>query len=133
MSGMTFQGTAQDAVERLERGIPRHQLHAYLNVFNSFDGHFMGTMANVSCKGFMLISPYPVMLDEDYDMQLHLPALGGEGEFVLPFRANSRWCRPDLTPGHYDAGFTLISDPQVFAGLSIALQRYFTFTHQPDA
>src|SRR5690554_7762021 len=48
MSGMTFQGTAQDAVKRLERGIPRHQLHAYLNVFNSFDGHFMGTMANVS-------------------------------------------------------------------------------------
>src|SRR5690606_40254158 len=51
MSGMTFQGTAQDAVKRLERGIPRHQLHAYLNVFNRFDGHFMGTMANVSCKG----------------------------------------------------------------------------------
>lgn len=85
MSGMTFQGTAQDAVKRLERGIPRHQLHAYLNVFNSFDGHFMGTMANVSCKGFMLISPYPVMLDEDYDMQLHLPALGGAGSSCCRF------------------------------------------------
>lgn len=132
MSGMAFHGKTHHIAEHFKRGIARHQLNAYLNVYNSYSGQFMGSMGNVSCHGFMLISPHPVLLDEEYEMQLHLPPLGGDGEIILPFRAISRWCRPDLTPGHFDAGFAISDNQQIFAGLSIALKRYFSFMQQLD-
>lgn len=132
MSGMADHRRTSRADERFKRGIVRHQLHAYLNVYNSHTGRFMGTMGNVSCYGFMLISPWPVMLDEEFEMQLHLPPLGAEAG-VLPFRAVARWCRPDQTPGHYDVGFSISDNRQVFAGLAIALKRYFSFMHPIDA
>ena len=133
MSGMASHGNTNLVAEQLKRGIARHQLKAYLNVYNSYSGQFMGSMGNVSCHGFMLISPHPVLLDEEYEMQLHLPPLGGEGETIVVFRAVSRWCRPDLTPGHCDVGFSISDNQQIFAGLSIALKRYFSFMHQVDA
>ena len=133
MSDMAFHGKANNVTEHFKRGITRHQLHAYLNVYNSFDGRFMGTMGNVSGHGFMLISPLPVLVDEEYELQLYLPSVGGDGEYILPFGAISRWCRPDLTPGHFDTGFSISSNQQVFAGLSTALKRYFSFMHAVDA
>lgn len=132
MSGMAFHGKTNDIAEHFKRGIARHHLKAYLNVYNSYSGQFMGSMGNVSCHGFMLISPHPVMLDEEYELQIHLPPLGGGGETIVPFRAVSRWCRPDLTPGHFDAGFSISGNQPIFAGLSIALKRYFSFMHQVD-
>ncbi len=127
------QDTNPEPSEQFNRRIARHQLHAYLNVYNSHTGQFMGTLGNVSCNGFMLLSPLPMMLGAEYDMQLHLPAANGEGVQVLPFRAVSRWCRPDLTPGHYDAGFSILDGAQIFASLAVALQRYFSFMHPVDA
>lgn len=132
MAGMADHSHINRADLHLQRGIARHLLGAWLNVYNSHSGLFMGTMSNVSCGGFMLISPWPVMLDQEYEMQLHLPPLGDE-ECVLAFRAVSRWCRPDQTPGHFDAGFSLTENQQVFAGLSIALKRYFSFMHPVGA
>lgn len=133
MSGMASHGKAHDTAEHFKRSIARRQLHAYLSVYNGFNGHFMGSMGNVSCGGFMLICPLPVMLDVEYSMQLHLPAAADEEEYILPFKAISRWCRPDLTPGHFDVGFSVTSNHQVFAGLSTALMRYFSFMHPVDA
>ncbi|MEJ6656810.1 MAG: PilZ domain-containing protein, partial [Pseudomonas sp.] len=104
-----------------------------LNVYNSHTVQFMVNMGNVSCNGYMLISPVPVMLGAEYDMQLNLPSASGEGVETVAFRALSRWCRPDLTPGHYDAGFSVVENTQVFANLADALQRYFTFVHAVDA
>lgn len=133
MSGMASHGKTDDIADHFKRGIARHQLKAYLNVYNSYSGQYMGSMGNVSCRGFMLISPHPVMLGEEYELQLHLPPLGGDGETIVPFRAISRWCRPDLTPGHYDAGFCISDNQQIFSGLSIALKRYFSFMYQVDS
>ncbi|MFA5678173.1 MAG: PilZ domain-containing protein [Pseudomonas sp.] len=132
MSGMVSHGKTNDISEYFKRGIARHQLNAYLNVYNSYSGQFMGSMGDISCHGFMLISPHPVMLVEEYELQLHLPQLDGDGETIVPFRAISRWCRPDLTPGHFDVDFSVSANQPIFAGLSIALKRYFTFVHQVD-
>lgn len=133
MQSTSSPGARPDSSEQFSRRVTRHQLPAYLNVYNSHTGQFMGTMGNVSCNGFMLISPLPVMLGAEYDMQLHLPSASGEGVETVAFRALSRWCRPDLTPGHYDAGFSVVENTQVFANLADALQRYFTFVHAVDA
>ena len=133
MTGMASHGKAVDIAEHFKRGIARHQLKAFLNVYNSHSGQIMGSMGNVSCHGFMLISPHPVMLGEEYELQLHLPPLGSGGETIMPFRAFSRWCRPDLTPGHFDTGFSVSDNQQIFNGLSIALKRYFSFMHQAES
>lgn len=133
MQSTSYHGAKPDRSDQFSRRIARHQLPAYLNVYNSHTGRFMGTMGNVSCNGFMLISPLPIMLGADYDMQLHLPSATGEEVQTVAFRALSRWCRPDLTPGHYDAGFSVVENTQVFADLADALQRYFTFVHAADA
>lgn len=126
-------GNPPEPATRFNRQIVRHQLPAYLNVYNSHTGRFMGAMGNVSYNGFMLISPMPAILDTRYDMQLHLPASVDNGPQTLTFSALSRWCRPDLTPGHYDVGFTRLDDSQVLAQLADALRHYFTFVHPIDA
>ncbi|WP_256582198.1 PilZ domain-containing protein [Pseudomonas sp. MYb185] len=133
MQGMPFEGAKPEHSEQFNRRIARHQLHAYLNVYNSHTGSFMGTLGNVSCNGFMLLSPLPIMLGAEYDLQLHLPSAAGDGVQTLPFRAVSRWCRPDLTPGHYDAGFSILDNAHIFANLAVALQHYFSFMHPVDA
>ena len=133
MRSMSYHGAKPEPSDQLNRRIMRHQLPAYLNVYNSHTKQFMGTMGNVSCNGFMLLSPLPLMLGAEYDMQLHLPSATGEEVQTLAFRAVSRWCRPDLTPGHYDAGFSIVDNMPLFANLAGALQRYFTFVHAMDA
>lgn len=133
MQGTSKQGALPESSDQFSRRIARHQLPAYLNVYNSHTGHFMGTMGNLSCNGFMLISRLPVMLGAEYDMQLHLPSAIGEGLQTHKFRAVSRWCRPDLTPGHHDAGFSIVENAELFANLADALQHYFSFAHAGDA
>lgn len=133
MQSTSYHGAEPEPSDQLNHRVTRHQLSAYLNVYNSQTGQFMGTMGNVSCNGFMLISQLPLMLGAEYDMQLNLPSATGEDVQMLPFRAVSRWCRPDLTPGHYDAGFSVVDNLLAFATLADALQRYFTFVHAMDA
>lgn len=133
MRGMPYHGAKPEPFGQFSRRIARHQLPAYLNVYNSHTGGFMGTMGNLSCNGFMLISPLPVMLGTEFDMQLHLPSASGDEVQTLTFQAISHWCRPDLTPGHFDTGFSIVDNTQIFTHLANALQRYFTFVHAIDA
>ncbi|EZQ19292.1 hypothetical protein CF98_02140 [Halopseudomonas bauzanensis] len=133
MQGMFQHGALPDSSDRFNHRIARHQLPAYLSVYNSHTGNLMGSMGNLSCNGFMLISPLPVMLGVQYDMELHLPSVTGEGLQRERFRAISRWCRPDLTPGHHDAGFSIVDNLPLFTSLAGALQHYFTFMHAEDA
>lgn len=133
MEAIPCNGGQSRQTGQLSQRIVRHQLLAYLNVYNSHTGQFMGSMGNVSCNGFMLISPLPVMLGVEYQLQLHLPATAEDKPQILTFRAISRWCRADLTPGHYDAGFSRVDDSPVFASLADALRDYFTFVHPIDA
>ena len=133
MQGMFHHGAKPDPAEQCSRRIARHQLPAYLNVYNSHTGHFMGTMGNLSCNGFMLISQLPIMVGVEYDLELHLPSATGDALQRERFRAVSRWCRPDLTPGHHDAGFSIVDNLPLFTSLADALQHYFTFMHAGDA
>tara|TARA_Y100000815_G_scaffold266405_1_gene284562 strand:+ start:1094 stop:1489 length:396 start_codon:yes stop_codon:yes gene_type:complete len=111
-----------------QRRIPRHQLSAYLAVINSLTGRPFGYIGNLSPHGVMLICALPVMLNEEYHLELHLPEMSAkEYPRVIRFRARSRWCRADVAPGHYDCGFSISHNREAFAGLARALQRYFTF------
>lgn len=126
-------GDESEPVSQFNRQVVRHQLPAYLNVYHSHSGRFMGSMGNVSYNGFMLMSPSPLALNTQYDLQLYLPACIDYAPQTLTFSALSLWCRPDLTPGYYDVGFCRLDDSQVLAQLADTLRHYFTFVHPLDA
>ena len=78
-----------------QRRIPRHQLSAYLCVYNSRTGRPIGYIGNISRDGIMLICALPVMLDQQYELELKLPdlddplsaqRLGFHGIFRLRFQ-----------------------------------------------
>lgn len=117
-----------------QRRIPRHHLSAYLCVYNSRTGRPMGYIGNISREGIMVICALPVMLDQEYELELQLPDLDDPlGAQRLAFRARSHWCRADVTPSHFDCGFSVITNRDAFAGLAHALQRYFRFDQLSDA
>ncbi len=116
-----------------QRQIPRHQLSAFLRVYNSQTDRPFGYVGNVSRLGIMLITALPVMLDQEYDLMLKLPATQGEQTQEVHFRVHSHWCRQDITPGYYDCGFSITSNPNAFSGLAAVLQRYFSFSQPADA
>lgn len=115
-----------------QRRIERHQLGEYLCVYNAYSGRPMGQIGNISPDGMMLISLLPIMVDEVFEMKLKLPSSTGIEE-VVSFKAQSHWCRPDLSPGHYDTGFSIVSNHQAFSELARMLERYFSFSQTPDA
>ena len=110
-----------------QRQIPRHELSAFLRVYNSQTDRPFGYVGNVSRLGIMLITELPVMLDQEYELMLKLPATEGKQEESIHFRVRSHWCRQDITPGFFDCGFSIASNPNTFSGLAAALQRYFSF------
>ena len=111
---------------RDQRQIERHELSAYLQLYNSYSGHPMGFIGNISPLGLMMISSLPVMVEAVFDMQIRLPPQTGRNQ-TLDFQARSHWCCPDLTPGHFDTGFSIVSNHQAFAEIARLLERYFQF------
>ncbi|HDZ57314.1 MAG TPA: PilZ domain-containing protein [Pseudomonas xinjiangensis] len=115
-----------------QRRIARHQLAEYLSVYNAYTGRPMGQIGNISDNGMMLISLLPVMVGEVFDMQLRLPSATASEE-VLNFKALSHWSRPDISPGHFDTGFSIVANGEAFSHLARLLERYFSFSHSLDA
>ena len=116
-----------------QRQIARHQLSSFLRVYNSYTGQPFGSIGNVSRLGIMLITPWPVMLCQEYQLMLKLPAATEEAFQTVHFRVRSHWCRQDACSGFYDCGFGIASNPNTFSDLALILQRYFSFDHAPDA
>lgn len=109
-----------------QRHIARHQLAAYLCVYNARTDQPMGQIGNVSGNGLMMISLLPVMIGEIFEMRLKLPAAEG-GVDIIDFKALSHWCRPDVSPGYFDTGFSLVSSSHSISELAHLLERFFTF------
>ncbi|MCW3149941.1 PilZ domain-containing protein [Stutzerimonas stutzeri] len=109
-----------------QRRIQRHQLPYYLNVFNRYTDKPLGFIGNLSEGGLMLISRYPMMLEERFEMRLKIPRHDGQLRFV-DFSAKSLWSREDVTPGSYDTGFALITPPGDIQEMIAALHHYFSF------
>ncbi|WP_304640628.1 PilZ domain-containing protein [Pseudomonas sp.] len=114
-----------------QRQIERHQLGSYLAVYNARTGRSMGQIGNLSASGLMLISLLPVMVGHIFDMQVRIP--DAEGERIINFQALSHWCQADVSPGHFDSGFSIVSNQREFSELGRMLERYFRFTYLDDA
>ncbi len=115
-----------------ERRIERHQLPYFLKVFNGVNGRPIGFLGNVSENGLMLISHLPLMVGADFDLHLKIPSDEGPQQNIM-LRANCLWCREDVTPQHFDAGFSLQWAPPEYGQLISALQQYFSFYPLPES
>ncbi|MDO7899305.1 PilZ domain-containing protein [Pseudomonas citrulli] len=113
-----------------KRHIVRQQLPYFLKVFNGVNDKPLGFLGNVSQDGLMLISHLPLMVGGDFDLLLKLPADEGPS-LNIRLKATCLWCREDVTPQHFDAGFSLHWAPPEYGQLVNALRQYFSFHTLP--
>ena len=109
-----------------KRVIKRHQLPYYLEVYNRITKKPLGYIVNISPQGMMLVSNSQTLTHAIFNMYMMLPeAINGHKR--IDFDALSQWCKPDVTPGYYDTGFSFTKVPPELAELVEALKDYFTF------
>ena len=113
-----------------DRRIERHQLPYFLKVFNGINDRPIGYLGNVSENGLMLISQLPLMVGADFDLHLKIPSDQGPQQNIK-LKARCLWCHEDVTPQHFDAGFSLLWAPPDYGELVSALRQYFCFYPLP--
>jgi hypothetical protein len=92
--------------EKEKRQVERKYLVFYLRVFDGLGSKVIGHLVNISSNGIMLLSDFPIPVNEEYKLRMRLPhELVEKGEII--FSAASRWCRKDTNPEFYVTGFQL--------------------------
>ena len=93
-------------MHREKRQVERKYLVFYLRVFDGLGSKVIGHLVNISSNGIMLLSDFPIPVNEEYKLRMRLPhELVDKGEII--FNAISRWCRKDTNPEFYVTGFQL--------------------------
>ncbi|MDU9038286.1 PilZ domain-containing protein [Pseudomonas corrugata] len=114
-----------------KRRIDRQDLPCFLKVFNGVNDRLIGYLGNVSEHGLMLISTLPLMVGADFELHLKIPAADEGPQRNIKLKATCLWCHEDVTPQHFDAGFSLHGAPPEYGQLVSALQQYFSFHSLP--
>jgi hypothetical protein len=93
-------------MQRDKRQVERKYLVFYLRVFDGLGNKVMGHLVNISSNGIMLLSDFPIPINEVYKLRMRLPhELVEKNEIIL--NATSRWCKNDTNPEFYVTGFQL--------------------------
>lgn len=90
-----------------KRTSPRKQLEKTIEIIDINAGEAMGTLANISLGGFMLISKSETPLNQLYQLRIHFPS-PIDGETGIDVGAESLWCNDATGPGSYWTGFQII-------------------------
>lgn len=127
-------GSLEKAIQDMykKRRIERQDLPCFLKVFNGVNDRLIGYLGNVSADGLMLISTLPLMVGADFDLHLKIPADEGP-QMDIELKATCLWCHEDVTPQHFDAGFSLKTAPPEYTQLVSALRQYFSFHSLPES
>lgn len=115
-----------DFIMFTNRRIERHQLSCFLQVFNRLTDKPIGYLGNVSEHGLMLISQLPMMVDVEFELRLKIPTADGDFQ-AIDLTASCLWSHEDITPQHYDSGFSVVKAPKEYSQLINALLHYFSF------
>jgi len=95
-----------ETTSKEKRQVERTYLAFYLRVFDGLGSKVLGHLVNVSSNGVMLLSDFPIPVNEEYKLRMRLPSeLVEKGEII--FNAVSRWCKNDTNPEFYLTGFQL--------------------------
>jgi hypothetical protein len=95
-----------EGMVRDKRQVERKYLVFYLRVFDGLGSKVIGHLVNISSNGIMLLSDFPIPVNEEYKLRMRLPHELVEHAEII-FNATSRWCRNDTNPDFYVTGFQL--------------------------
>ena len=89
-----------------ERSKKRRHSIFYLKIIDRESEKLTGRLVDITTDGIKIFSDNPVRTNVPYRFQMILPE-GFEGEKKISFAARSVWCKKDVNPEFYCAGFKL--------------------------
>ncbi len=90
------------------RKLKRRHIVFYSRVFDRNSGALLGHLMDITVEGLMLISEYPLTTGATYPLRMDLPEDVMTKNY-LSFDADCLWCRPDINPAFYNAGFKVLN------------------------
>jgi len=89
-----------------QRKLKRRYLVYYLRVFERKTGEVLGHLVDITEGGVMLMRENKLETGKMYSMRLRWRTSEGKLQ-VVDFEGECRWCRPDINPDFFDAGFSI--------------------------
>lgn len=89
-----------------QRMLRRHYLIYYLRVFDRDTGAVVGHLVDITPKGIMVIRDAPLEVGTKMKLRIRWRSSVGRLQFA-DFEGECRWCRPDVNPDFYGAGFVI--------------------------
>ena len=89
-----------------KRKLKRRYLMYYLRVFDRKSGEVLGHLVDITEGGVMLMRENTLETGKMYSMRLRWRTSDGRLQ-VVDFEGECRWCRPDINPDFFDAGFSI--------------------------
>lgn len=103
-----------------KRDMKRHYLIYYLRVFNRENGEVLGHLVDITPKGIMVMRDSPIETGVMYSLRLRWRNSAGKLQ-IADFEGVCRWCRPDVNPDFYGAGFAISTEHPEHIGVIHAL------------
>ncbi|MFH0785342.1 MAG: PilZ domain-containing protein [Pseudomonadota bacterium] len=120
----------EDKGERRElREVNRRYLVFYLRIYDGMSSKILGHLVDISEKGMMVICDNPIPMNENYRLRMRLPTQMKEQSEIM-FDATSRWCKSDVNPDFFLAGFQMHDLDQLNKELVDTLIKDFSYNEQ---
>ncbi|MCC8165214.1 MAG: PilZ domain-containing protein [Planctomycetes bacterium] len=112
-----------------QRNLKRHYLIYYLRVFNRSSGEVLGHLVDINTKGIMILMDSHIEVGVNYSLRIRWRNNDGRLQ-LADFDGICRWCRPDVNPDFYGAGFAITTANQEHID---AIQHLITDLAMPDS
>ena len=89
-----------------ERRLKRRHLIYYLRVFDHDTGALLGHLVDVTAEGMMLVCEAPIREGATFSCTMGMPS-AAQAPLTMSFAARCVWCKKDLNPDFYAAGFKI--------------------------
>ena len=94
-------------MEADDKRMPRRRhLTYYPEILDSDDPSFLGRLIDMSTSGIMLLTETEVESDKLFNFEIKLPD-EFEGKKEIHLKARSVWCKKDVNPDYFAAGFEI--------------------------
>lgn len=91
-----------------ERKLKRRHLIYYLEVFDAAEDKLLGHLGDITAEGVMVLAQEPIPTESSYNLKIILPKKLKSSQNIL-LEAKSVWCREDVNPELFAAGFQLVN------------------------
>ncbi|KMQ49935.1 hypothetical protein CHISP_3149 [Chitinispirillum alkaliphilum] len=94
-----------------KRKLQRKNLVYYLKVNDKRSGDLLGYLVDITREGIMVVQDTPFLEKTIFDIELELPA-DFAGPRTISVKVETLWCKRDINPDFYAAGFRLLDVSQ---------------------